>query len=92
MGITASQLEKEIKEIEGVQVIVHQSGQHLDSYSARWKKGLGDERTVKAFKKRINGVAPGVSYSICKPDGGKSIFPHVTMGALRGKVKEEQTT
>ncbi|MNY49475.1 hypothetical protein D3C86_1849060 [compost metagenome] len=88
MSITASDLEKEIKEVEGVQVIIHQLGTAPTSYRAKWPSALSDDRTQKAFKRRLAEVMPGATWSISRSDGLKSIYPNVKMGVLRGKVAE----
>lgn len=89
MSLTVTELEAEIKAVEGVQVIIHAQGDStFNSYREKWKTALDDERSMKAFKRRLATVLPTVSYSICKPDGGKAIFPQQSMGVLRGRKKE----
>jgi hypothetical protein len=85
MSVTVNVLQAEIREVEGVDVIVQTAkpGDVFPSYKAKWPTALADDRTVKAFKRRLEHSLVGFSYSIVKRDGTNSVFPQVKMGALR---------
>lgn len=88
MQISASQLEAEIKEVEGVEVLIHvkEKGGLFPSYKATYRKGLGDDKLVKALKSRLHRATGGSSFSIMRRDGVKSVYPYVSMGKIRGNV------
>jgi len=85
MSITVNELQAEIREVEGVDVIVHvnKPGDVFPSYKAKWPTALADDRTVKAFKRRLEHCVAGFSYSIVKRNGTNSVYPQVKMSALR---------
>lgn len=85
---TATQLEEEIREVEGVQVILHvrAAGATFSSYKEYWSTGLADDRRMSALNRRIATVVPGVSWSVSRVSGSKSISPKERIGAIRGTL------
>lgn len=85
MQVSVNTLQEEIYEIEKVSVIVHSArpGETFPSYKAQWSRGLSNERTVYALKRRLEHSLFGHSYGIQKADGDKSVSPHAKMSILR---------
>lgn len=91
MSITVTQLQDEIRAVEGIDVIVHSAkpGDLFPSYKEKWPKGLAGDRTVGAFKRRLEHCLRGYSYGIQKHDGNKTQAPgNIYMRTLRGEAVE----
>lgn len=88
MQVSVNALQAEILEVEGVSVVVHSArpGQTFPSYKEQWPRGLSNERTVYALKRRLEHSLFGHSYGILKADGDKSVSPHAKMSILRKPV------
>lgn len=92
MNVTVNQLQAEIREIEGVDVVVHSAklGDLFPSYKQAWPKRLADERTLSAFKRRLEVCLRGYSYGILKADGNKTQGAgNIYMGTVRGVVVDK---
>lgn len=92
MGITVNKLQEEIREIEGVDVIVHSArpGEEFPSYKDKWPKGLAGDRTLTAFKRRLEHSLRGHSYGIQKHDGNKTQGAgNIYMRTIRGEAPVE---
>jgi hypothetical protein len=85
MLISASELEAEIKEVEGIEVLIHPKtkDEKFPSYKATYGRGLSDDRLVKALKRRLHVSTNGASFSIMRRDGVKSVYPYVKLGQIR---------
>lgn len=88
MSITAEQLEKEIREVEGIQVTIFTRNGEFQSYKDKWKRALSDDRRVSALKRRIVEVAPRASFNIYRADGVKVVYPQQLIGVVRGNKAE----
>lgn len=88
MQVSVNALQEEIYEVEKVNVIIHSArpGETFPSYKKQWPRGLSNERTVYALKRRLEHSLFGHSYSILKADGDKSVSPHAKMSILRKAV------
>jgi len=87
MSVSVNQLQAEIREVEGVDVVVHSAkpGEMFPSYKEQWHKGLSNERTLSAFKRRLEHCLRGHSYGINKSDGNKTQGAgNIYMGTIRG--------
>lgn len=90
--ISVNQLQAEIREVEGVDVIVHSAkpGDLFESYKDKWPKGLSNERTLSAFKRRLEHCLRGHSYGIQKADGNKTQGAgNIYMSTIRGVAVEK---
>jgi hypothetical protein len=87
MGLSAAELEQEIRLVEEIQVMVNHQRDRNDfqSYRTRWPNPLADDRTMSALKRRVSMIIPGVSFTVIKPSGIKAVYPQVKLSVLRGK-------